>query len=180
MIIHRYNNDGSENLDWWFGEREAIEIDTNKITITRYQKPQYTIYTMAGLKRRSTKRLAIMYFNLFGKSASREVMIIDLFRKLNIMWAQYGENTSTIKTEIDEYGFNFIDIGQLPGFVYPPKKRGRKVKFEKRHCMAIIGDYEIGRLNLTETAEKWDTNIATVSNIINGKGTYKTLFEEDI
>ncbi len=180
MIINRLNNNGSENLDWWFGEQDINPTSINQTNIEIIEKPQYVQYTMKNLKKRSTKRLVKMYYNMFGKTAPRDAMIIDLFRKLNQLWNLYADANSSIKTQIDQYGYEFIDIGIVPGFIYPPKKRGRKVKFEKRHCWAIIADYEIGKLNLVNTATKWDTNIATVSNIINGKGTYKNLFEVDI
>jgi len=177
MIYTRLNNDGSENLNWWFGERSTSSLEISEVIITRYSKPQYVRYTMVSLKKRSTKRLSKMYFNMFGKSADREIMINDLYRKLNQLWAQYNKPADDM--QIDEYG-SITFKHEIPGFIYPTAKRGRKQKFDSRQCVEIIGDYELGDLNLVKTAEKWNTNIATVSNIINGKGTYAFLFHEDI
>lgn len=175
MISNRYNQDGSENLDFWFGKKEDSVSVIGQVSITHFSKPRYVRYTMAGLKKRSTKRLETMHYNLFSKTDTRQNMITRLYQKLNYMWDNF--QGTVITKEVDRFGFEFIPGMNVPGMTVTTKKRGRKQMFETHHCYHIIADYELGDMNLTQVAKKWNTNIATVSNIVNGKGTYANLFE---
>lgn len=159
--INRYNENGSENLDYWFGVRPNREV--NEITVT-FGKPRYTRYTLESLKKRSTERLSKMYYNLFGKTSDRQTMIANLYYKLNAMWNSYDGKLLSIVNK----NANNISDG----------KRGRKAKFEATQIFQMFVDYEDG-LKLTAIAQKYNTNIATVSQTLNCKGTYAYLFEDD-
>ena len=155
---NRYNADGSENLNWWFGERQ---ISSRKAEVVN-TKPQYVRYTIESLKKRSTKRLNTMHYNTFGYITDRYEMIDNLFVKLNNQWNEYNEKLMSLVE-------NMISTG----------KRGRPRKFEDFQVFRMMGDYILGGMKLVEVAEKYNTNIATVSQTINGKGTYSYLFDED-
>jgi hypothetical protein len=150
--ISRYNENGSENLDYWFGVRTSVA----KIEIVT-EKPRYVRYTMEALKKRSTKRLETMHNNLFGFVAERAEMIKNLFNRLQKLWNEY---TSFIKV-----AFGITGDSDNTG------KRGRKPKFEENQVYQML-QMKYEGYTLVEIAKAFDTNIATVSQTINGKGTY--------
>lgn len=152
QTINRYNQDGSENLDYWFGVRTSVA----KIEIVT-EKPRYVRYTMEALKKRSTKRLETMHNNLFGFVAERAEMIENLFNRLQKLWNEY---TSFIKV-----AFGITGDSDNTG------KRGRKPKFEENQVYQML-QMKYEGFTLVEIAKAFDTNIATVSQTINGKGTY--------
>lgn len=150
--INRYNENGSENLDYWFGVRKSVA----KIEIVT-ETPRYVRYTMDALKKRSTERLSKMHNNMLGFITSRVEMIENLFVKLNKVWDEF---TSFIKVAFGVTGDN-DNTG----------KRGRKPKFEESQVYHMQQAYYCGH-KLVEIAKMFNTNIATVSQTINGKGTY--------
>lgn len=153
QTINRYNQDGSENLDYWFGVRE-----------TRYQislvteKPHYSRYTLDSLKKRSTKRLETMHNNMFGHIDNRQMMIKNLFNKLSYLWAEYTDYVKSV------FGMTKEDAEKTG-------KRGRKPKFEETQIHEMLQMSYHG-YRLVDIAEIFETNIATVSQTLNGKGTY--------
>lgn len=150
--VNRYDENGNENLDWWFGPKS----NNNSINLVT-EKPRYCRYTLDGLKKRSTKRLETMHNNLFGFVATRIEMIENLFNRLQKLWNEY---TSFIKV-----AFGITGDSDNTG------KRGRKPKFEENQVYQML-QMKYEGYTLVEIAKAFDTNIATVSQTINGKGTY--------
>lgn len=151
QTINRYNQDGTENLDYWFGVRETVNT-INLVT----EKPRYSRYTLDGLKKRSTKRLETMHNNMFGYIDNRQNMIKNLFNKLSNLWSEY---TDFIRAAFGVTGKE------------ENNKRGRKPKFEENQVFQML-QMKYHGYKLVEIAEIMNTNIATVSQTINGKGTY--------
>lgn len=107
--------------DYVFGSsNKYYNVAENKMVIS---KPRYVRYTLESLKKRSTKRLETMHFNLYGKVSDRYTMISNLYNKLNQMWNMYNTETSTLK--IDKFGFQYWQGSE------PAKKSvGRPAVFE--------------------------------------------------
>lgn len=150
--INRYDENGNENLDYWFGVRTR----TNSVNLVT-EKPQYARYTLDGLKKRSTKRLETMHNNMFGYIDNRQMMIKNLFNKLSFLWTEY--------TDFVKATFGISNNNENTG------KRGRKPKFEENQVLEML-QMKYHGYKLVEIAEIFNTNIATVSQTINGKGTY--------
>lgn len=153
QTINRYNENGSENLDYWFGVRTS-KVEINLVT----EKPRYSRYSLDGLKKRSTERLAKMHNNLMGFVTDRVSMIENLYNKLQKLWNEF---TSFIRAA----------FGIKENAVENTGKRGRKPKFEENQIYQML-QMKYHGYTLAEIAKHFETNIATVSQTLNGKGTY--------
>lgn len=160
QTINRYNQDGSENMDYWFGVRET-KVEINLVT----EKPQYVRYSMDMLKKRSTRRLNKMHFTLFGTLTGRKSMIENLFKKLNDLWNNF--------TDFIRAAFGITGAEETNG------KRGRKPKFEETQIYNMLQMNYCG-YKLVEIAGAFNTNIATVSQTLNGKGTYAYIVNQQL
>src|SRR5690606_41724659 len=133
--INRYNPDGTENLDYWFGVRETR--NNNSAYTMTINTPRYVRYTMENLKKRSTERLNKMFNNLFGYTTDRYSMIEKLFVELNNQWNTYEEKLATLVV-------SYQNMTKGKG------TRGRKPKFEDTQVYNMVADYVVRGMKLTE------------------------------
>ena len=168
--IQRFNKNGSENLDWWFGGNGTSNNNSNETSKSIFTaKPRYVRYTLVSLRKRSTERLNKMHYNVFGKVDSREVMINNLCQKLNRMWDLYSPNN--LEYGIDQFGISYIEGIQIKS---RPNPKGRPMVFQTEQQVSILYTEYLEGLTLKQLSAKYGVNIATLSQTFNGKGKYAT------
>lgn len=124
-------------------------------------KPRYIRYTIQNLKKRSTVRLAKMFVNIFGFEIScRSTMIEMLFDALNDAWNEFTKNFW--------FWNDAKGIWSIDGCTTYPNPKGRKPKFSKAEAIEILLYAEETGEKLVNLAKRFGTNIATISQILNG------------